>query len=112
MRPVQAPSGKYILEYEDGTTAEEPLLYGYHTGWCRWAFGAPRRSSIFRHYGYVFTYPSVGISLKTAAGDDATVWDYALDNPHPEKAVKALRVRFDGKNASKLLVFSVKAEKL
>lgn len=112
MRPVQAPSGKYILEYEDGTTAEEPLLYGYHTGWCRWAFGAPRRSSIFRHYGYVFTYPSVGISLKTAAGDDATVWDYALDNPHPEKAVKALRVRFDGKNASKLLVFGVNAVNL
>ena len=112
LRPVQAPSGKYIIEYEDGTSAVEPLIYGYHAGWCRWAFGAPRRSSIFRHYGYVFTYPSVGVSLKTAAGDDATVWDYALDNPHPEKAVKALRVNFDGKNSSKLLIFGVRAVSL
>ena len=109
MRPVQAPSGAYILEYEDGTSAEDPLIYGYTLGWVRWAFGAPRRSSIFRHYGYVFTYPSVGVSLKAADGSDATVWDYALDNPNPDKAVKALRIRFDGKNASQILVFGVKA---
>lgn len=109
LRPVQAPSGAYVFDYVDGTTAEEPLIYGYTLGWCRWAFGAPRRSSTFRHYGYVFTYPSAGVSLKAADGSDATVWDYALDNPHPEKAVKALRIRFDGKNASKLLVFSVRA---
>ena len=37
------------------------------------------------------------------------VWDYALDNPCPEKRIRSLRIRFDGINASKLLVFSVRA---
>ena len=108
-RPLPDPSGKYILEYEDGTQAEEPLVYGLTLGWYDWAFGAPRRSSVFRHYGYVFTYPSAGISLKTGDGHDATVWDYTLDNPHPDKAVKALRISFDGKNSARLMLFSVQA---
>ena len=109
---TQLQMGSYILEYEDGSSHEEPLLQAYNLGCYRWAFGAPRRSSAYRHFGYSFTYPSKGISLKTFDGQDATVWDYALDNPCPEKRIRSLRIRFDGINASKLLVFSVRAVRI
>ncbi len=109
---VAAELGRYTLEYEDGTSKSEPIWYAYHVGPYRWCFGAPLRSSVFRHYGYFFTYPSQGVSFKTWDGRDATAWDYALDNPEPGKTVKALRISFKSSLGARLLVFSVRAANL
>lgn len=101
------PFARYIIEYEDGSSWEEPIVYGYQMGAYRWPWGAPRLSPNFRHFGYPFTYPSVPTSLKTCSGEDATVWNYTIDNPSPEKPVKNLRVSTDGAGGAEIIIFGV-----
>ena len=109
-RGFPAPFGKYVIEFEDGSTFEEPIVYGYQLGAYRWPWAAPRVSCNFRHYGYSFTYPSAPVSLKTCSGEDATVWNYTIDNPEPEKTVKNLRVSTNGTGGAKIIVFGVKVK--
>lgn len=106
-RGFPEPFGKYVIEYEDGSTFEEPIVYGYQIGAYRWPWGAPRVSRNFRHFGYPFTYPSAPVSLKTCNGEDATLWNYTVDNPEPEKAVRNLRVSTNGVGGAKIIVFGV-----
>lgn len=111
-RPEAPVIGRYIIEYEDGSTSAEDITYGGTVGTYHWVYGAPMRSHIFRHYGYSGTWFARPFSFKTIDGRDATLWDYAVDNPFPDKPVRALRVECRNERDTHIFIVSATAQKV
>ena len=104
--------GTYSLLYDDGSESTEEVTYGETVGTYRWAYGAPMLSNIFRHFGYLGTYFARPVSFKTVDGRDASLWDYPIENPHPEKRIRALRVKCGNERNTRLFIVGAEAQKL
>lgn len=102
--------GQYIIEYEDGSRFEEDITYGAGIGPYRWAYGAPMVSNLFRHYGYCCTYFSTPVQFKTSDGRDATLWEYTIDNPYPEKKINSLRIMCNNERKRCIFIIGIKTK--
>lgn len=100
--------GKYVVNYEDGTTFEEDLNFGQTIYNYRSPFGDIMKSQYFRHQGYIGTYLLIPECGKTYNGDNYTLGNYSFKNPHPDKKVKSITVKHSEKTGAKILVFDVK----
>jgi hypothetical protein len=73
-----AEVARYVLEYADGTQAELPLLYGVHV-------------RAWNDAGAAIESPPIW-SQPTADGQRVRLRLLRWHNPHPDKAVRALRL--------------------
>ena len=99
----------YELIYEDGTSAVIPVGYGESIFHYAYRYGAPYASILYRHLGYTATYLAKPICGKDVYGDDYTLLDYPVNNPHPEKTVKSIAIKHNGNTDAGLLLFEIKA---
>ncbi len=100
--------GKYIVNYEDGTSYEEDLNFGQTIYNYLSPFGDIMKSQYFRHQGYIGTYLLIPECGKTHNGDSYTLGTYSFKNPHPDKKVKSITVKHSEETGAKILVFDVK----
>ena len=81
--------GEIEFIYTDGSTAGDDLIYGRNI----YAFTENRSGENTR-----LTWQGT-----TEAGTTISLWDVAWENPHPGKAVKAVRITSAGTEASPAL---------
>lgn len=104
--------GGYTIHYADGRKHQEPIYYGYGLGNYRRCFASPLSSSLYRHEGYISTYPALPVQKKNLLGEDVTLYEYQLRNPYPECEVVSLSVSYDSPRKVSLLLFGVEAEEI
>ncbi len=100
--------GRYVLNYEDGSTVEEELLFGGNIYKYLAPYGDIMKTPYFRHEGYIGTYLLIPECGKTHNGDSYTLGNYSIKNPCPEKKVKSVTVKHSGETGAKVMVFDVK----
>jgi hypothetical protein len=89
----RARVGRYEILYSDGSCAEVELEYGWQLAEWNRRYGAPLAHTAHRHAGYIATYPCLPFwQGKGPSGEDTTLYGFEWRNPHPEKAIRALRV--------------------
>ncbi|MBQ3554343.1 MAG: family 20 glycosylhydrolase [Clostridia bacterium] len=101
--------GAYVLKYEDGSTYTEDILYGANIYKYDSVYASPLPSYIFRHEGYLGTYMAKPISGKLCDGSDYTLYEHYVNNPHPEKEIKTISVRYAGESDASVLLFEIVA---
>ena len=84
---------RYHVEFADGTRDTVEVAFGHHLAEWNRRHGAPMGPTFHRHAGYVATYPVDPVwQGKTANGEDVTVYACEWTNPHPERALRAIRI--------------------
>lgn len=93
---AEAPISAYELLYTDGSTAEVDIEYGWQLAEWNRRFAKPLGHIRHRHSGYIGTYPAIAAwQGKTPTGQDVTLYGFEWANPHPDKEIKALRIKAD-----------------
>jgi hexosaminidase len=100
--------GEYDLVYEDGTSTSTPVFYGDNIYKFTQTYGAPLVSPLFRHEGYTGTYTSRPICGKDNFGNDYTLLECPIVNPHPEKKISKIVAKHMENTDAKLLIFDAK----
>ncbi|RAP75988.1 family 20 glycosylhydrolase [Paenibacillus montanisoli] len=90
--------GEYILEYEDGSKASVPITYGFNISnkdrfWTRKL--AKRTIHTAAQYDVdAILLEAAYTSLPERAGDE-TYYRWLIENPHPDRTVKAVKLLVD-----------------
>jgi serine/threonine protein kinase/WD40 repeat protein len=96
--PDGAALGRYVLEYENGTTADLPLKYGEDVRDWWTASGestnTPNAHVIWR--GYCPAAKTAGIANR--------VWERTYENPHPKLKIRALEFVSDRRGAGPMIL--------
>ncbi len=101
----------YELCYTDGTIASLPIHYGVEIGRYDTAYATPLSSNLYRHEGYLATYPALPLMIKDELGADATLYTAILDNPCPEKTIQTVTFRPETKRRNTLYLFGLELER-
>lgn len=102
-------TGKYIVHYEDGATAEIELRFGEQIYSCgKWA--QPLADAYYRHVGYRDQFlcePAVG---KTPEGTDYTLYTLTWVNPRPEEKIVSVELCAETERSTVLALFAAYGE--
>ncbi len=106
--------GEYEIEYTDGSSASENILYAANIAEYKRTYGKPlcplKGVSPFRHEGYFAVGLTNPVCGKCADGSDFTLCEYVLVNPHPDKQVRGVKLRHLSDTDTRILIFGIKAE--
>lgn len=101
--------GSYIIEYEDGTSAEARVCYGDGVTCYKDGYAIPKHQQYYRHFGYVGTWFADPVyEGKNERGDDVTVLGYVWENPYPEKRITRITYKKAKDDYCCLIVAGVK----
>lgn len=101
--------GSYIIEYEDGVSAEARVCYGDGVMSYRSAYAIPKHQQYYRHFGYVGTWFADPVyEGKNERGEDVTLLGYIWENPHPEKKIARITYRKADDDYCGLMIAGVK----
>ena len=101
--------GEYLVFYDDGSAAAIPIEYGGNICAGSRRYGEPLWPAYYRHEGYIGTWFADPISLKTADGEDLTLYEFVWENPEPAKKVAFVRLRGLGDTDAGILLYKLKA---
>ncbi len=88
--PHSKPIGQYVIHYQDGTTAEVPIVYGQNIG--PWLFEKGHTSGfygLFYKYGYFSECRRAYVGA-TQGGERVALQSYEWVNPHPDKTIESV----------------------
>ena len=100
-------SGTVTLEYEDGTKSDAPLEYAGGTHYIKRRYGEPFPEPAHRHTGYSGTWfadPSLEI---TYDGAPYLLTELIIENPKPEKKIKAISYKPTEDDYTKVIIASI-----
>ena len=98
-RPEPLPAFKYVVQYDDGSQVEVPVIYQQHVG----------------HWSTEQALPLEGADLawtgKQPDGRQAAVWVMTWTNPQPDKTVTKIDIARTGANRGAGAVFAISVGK-
>ncbi|MBQ0102390.1 MAG: family 20 glycosylhydrolase [Firmicutes bacterium] len=84
--------GEYVITYSDCTEQRETIRYGYQVCEKDRAYARPLASALYRHAGYIATWPSLPVFEKTPEGKEAAEYRYRIINRSPDKEISSFTV--------------------
>ena len=105
--------GYYEVIYEDCSSEEIPIEYGWNIAEWSKKYGEPAISLVNRHAGYYTTYGALPFyEGKTHDGRNVTLYGYEWVNPSPKKGLRAIKINASDTSDLAILLIALTGVKL